>query len=281
MEIGVGLVRKLYADYEDLISRHNELIQQHKDLKDQCNEAEDGIEQQTAFITALERRVLEKEAVITHLETRQGREATPASDRTMKTTKLPDPPVFFGTVDPLLDDWLSKMKSKLSANQDHYPTEALRMGYVENRVGGNAIKHLAPRLRTGSTNPFVSTEDMFEVLERVYGDPNRRQTASAEFRRLYQGGKDFNSFWAEFQRLAAGIDYSSENLVDELRSKVSAELERAIITETGPADIYALARKCQLYDQNIQKVKAREARTARRRQATTGVYSLPASDATL
>ena len=41
---------------------------------------------------------------------------------------------------------------------------------------------------------------------------------------------------------------------------MSAELERAIITKTDPGDVYALARKCQLYDQNIQKVKAREAR---------------------
>ena len=68
------------------------------------------------------------------------------------------------------------------------------MGYVENCVGGTAIKHLAPQLRSGSANPFQSAEEMLEVLKRVFGDPNRRMTALQEFRKLYQGNKDFNSF---------------------------------------------------------------------------------------
>ena len=118
------------------------------------------------------------------------------------------------------------------------------MGYVENRVGSTAIKHLAPRLRSGSANPFQLAEEMLEALERVFGDLNRRMTALQEFRKLYQGNKDFNSFWAEFQRLSTEIDYSLETLIDELRHKVSAELERAIITETDPVDVYALACKC-------------------------------------
>ena len=57
--------------------------------------------------------------------------------------------------------------------------------------------------------------------------------------------------WAEFQRLTAEIDCSPETLIDELRNKVSAELKRAIITETDPVDVDALARKCHLYGQNI------------------------------
>ena len=86
------------------------------------------------------------------------------------------------------------MRSKLKANSDHYPTSDLQMGYVENRVGGTAIKHLAPRLRSGSVNPFKLAEEMLEVLERIFADPNRRITALQEFRKLYQGNKDFNSF---------------------------------------------------------------------------------------
>jgi hypothetical protein len=214
--------------------------------------------------------------------TTPAREASPQTTA-QKSTKLPDPPIFTGDSDPAIDDWLSKMRSKLKANSDHYPTPDLQMGYVENRVGGTAIKHLAPRLRSGSVNPFKSAEEMLEVLERIFADPNRRMTALQEFRKLYQGNKDFNSFWAEFQRLAAEIDYSPETLIDELRNKVSAELERAIITETDPVDVYALARKCQLYDQNIQKVKAREARfqdksrSARTMPARQPISPAPAS----
>ena len=86
------------------------------------------------------------------------------------------------------------MRSKLKANSDYYPTSDLQMGYVENRVGSTAIKHLAPRLRSSSVNPFKLAEEMLEVLERIFADPNRRMTALQEFRKLYQGNKDFNSF---------------------------------------------------------------------------------------
>lgn len=196
------------------------------------------------------------------LQAYRARDSTPQpqSSSSSKSTKLPDPPIFLGTTEPALEDWLSKMKTKLIANHDHYPTEALQMGYVENRVSGQASKHLAPRLRSDAINKFTTADEMFETLDRVYGDPDRAQTAQNDFRKLYQGTKDFNSFWADFQRLSSELDYSPKTLISELRNKVSAELERAIITEIDPVDVYALARKCQLYDQNIQKVKAREAR---------------------
>jgi hypothetical protein len=99
-----------------------------------------------------------------------------------------------------------------------------------------------------------------ETIEKVYRDPDCCTTALQEFRKLYQGNRDFNSFWAEFQCLAAEVDYSPETLIDELYNKVSVDLEYAIITETDPVDVYTLARKCQQYDINIQRLKARESR---------------------
>jgi hypothetical protein len=201
------------------------------------------------------------------------RETSPQPATVPKSTKLPHPPVFIGTLDPPFEDWLSKIRSKLKANHDHYPTEDLRMGYVENRVGGTAIKHLAPRLRASATNPYKTSDEMLETLEKVYRDPDRRTTALQEFRKLYQGNRDFNSFWAEFQRLAAEVDYSPETLIDELRNKVSVDLEYAIITETDPVDVYALARKCQQYDINIQRLKARESRIPARNHTALPVQT--------
>jgi hypothetical protein len=97
---------------------------------------------------------------------------------------------------------------------------------------------------------------MLETLEKVYRDPDRHTTALQEFQKLYQGNRDFNSFWAEFQYLAAEIDYSPETLIDKLYYKVSVDLEYTIITKTDPVDIYTLARKCQQYNINIQRLKA-------------------------
>jgi hypothetical protein len=117
-----------------------------------------------------------------------------------------------------------------------------------------------------------------ETLEKVYRDPDCCTTALQEFRRLYQGNKDFNSFWAEFQYLAAEIDYSPETLIDELYNKVSVDLECTIITETDPVDVYTLARKYQQYNINIQRLKARESRIlARNRTIPQVPVPVPAS----
>ena len=68
--------------------------------------------------------------------------------------------------------------------------------------------HLEPRLRKGAMKPFLTAEEMFDQLERTYGDSNRKQTAINDFRALRQGSKDFNTFWAEFQHLAAELDHN-------------------------------------------------------------------------
>ena len=90
------------------------------------------------------------------------------------------------------------MTSKLDVNNVHYPTAKSQMAYIQNRVGGNAAKHLAPRFRYDARNPFINANKVLEALNRVYGDPNRRRTAINEFRRLRQNNKEFNVFWANF-----------------------------------------------------------------------------------
>ena len=121
--------------------------------------------------------------MIQHLEERiveaRSRGATPSSTTTNgdKSIKLPDPAVFMGAADQNFDNWLSKIRRKLSANADHYITDALRIAYVESRVDGPAGKHLAPRLRETSANQFCTADEMLEVLEKVYADPNHELTA--------------------------------------------------------------------------------------------------------
>ena len=80
-----------------------------------------------------------------------------------------------------IDVWESKIIKKLTANSDHYPSEALRMAYVNSRVDGEAYKHLAARLRIDTQKPFATAEEMFKVLQKAYGDVNRAHTAMNKF----------------------------------------------------------------------------------------------------
>jgi hypothetical protein len=152
------------------------------------------------------------------------------------------------------------MQSKLEANHDHFPTQALQIGYIQSRVAGIAALHINPRLRPTATNKFKTADEIFEVLEKVFGDPDRRYTARQAYRKLYQNKDSFATFWAEFQRLTVELDIDEETLIDDLRHKVSSKMQAALVTEINPISLHALARKCLLIDQNIQKLQKQEAR---------------------
>ncbi len=106
------------------------------------------------------------------------------------SAKLPDPPVYEGKANLSIDDWLAKIRTKLTTNHDHYNTEPLRIGYIQNQVRGEAIKHLTPHLHTNASNAFTNTKKILTTFKRIYGDPNRKQTTTNALRKLYQN-KDF------------------------------------------------------------------------------------------
>ena len=130
-------------------------------------------EQQEGVVKYLEKEV--EKLRLTLIEERRSDVATTSfstiSQREKRSMKLPDPPVFSDGKEPNIDHWLAKRRSKLLANEDHMPTEILRKAYVENRVNGDAMRHMEARLRKGAVKPFETAEEMLELLERIYWDP--------------------------------------------------------------------------------------------------------------
>src|SRR5271154_1582565 len=243
--------------HDDQIEVHNELVQMVDDASARVNQLEEIVQKRDATIakqgTTLLRLLDENE------ENRLSRQNTPSIPEPKKSTKLPDPPIFEGK-DQDLDSWLSRMRNKLLANGDHYPTDPLKIAYTESRVGGEAAKHIAPRMRVTAINRFRTAEEMFDCLTQVYGDPDRRHTAQRLYSKLYQNRRPFAEFWAEFQRLAAELDYNQTTMIDDLRFKLSPSLQNALVHVPDPTDIYEFARTCQRVDQRLKDIQAVQAR---------------------
>jgi hypothetical protein len=51
-------------------------------------------------------------------------------------------------------DWLSYIKNKLRENADYYFTKLMKLAYVKGLIGGEAAKHISPRLRDDAINPY-------------------------------------------------------------------------------------------------------------------------------
>jgi hypothetical protein len=153
-----------------------------------------------------------------------------------------------------------KIRLKLEANIDHFPNDKMQMSYLQSRLGGLAVRHVNPSLRITSTNMLQSAEEIIQLLEKVFSDPDRRHTAQTEYRKLYQGKNTFTTFWAEFQRLTAELDYSEETLLDDLRFKINQGMQKALVAEVGATTLHEFAKKCMLVDQNLQRIQEKEKR---------------------
>ena len=82
-------------------------------------------------------------------------------------------------------DWLSRIKNKLRENADYYPTKSMKLAYVEGLIGGEVAKHISPRLRDDTVNPYTTIQDLFEHLTFAYENPNRLFIAKNKFKKLF------------------------------------------------------------------------------------------------
>lgn len=177
-----------------------------------------------------------------------------------RSPKLPDPPVFTDNKEPDIVEWESAMRNKFQGNEDWYPTDQNKLAYTRSRLGGEAMKHLASRFRKDSPKPFITAEEIFETLDQIYGDPNRRVNAMKAFRRLRQVGqfRVFIAFWAEFQRLASDAEiFDTGLLLEDLRDKMSYELQKALVLESTD-NLYEFAKKAQHTDQVLRDLAERK-----------------------
>jgi hypothetical protein len=53
-------------------------------------------------------------------------------------------------------DWLSRIKNKLRENADYYLIESMKLVYVEGLIGGEAAKHISPRLRDDAIDLYTT-----------------------------------------------------------------------------------------------------------------------------
>ncbi len=235
-----------------VMNEYNKKIVKFEEFTTEYNNCIDELNDAKLIIRELKVKLREKNLGNTPLPTTEGDVAVPTSK------KLPDPPIFTDDKDPTIDDWLSAMRNKLEENADWFSTDVQQKAYVRTRIGGDAMKHLTSRFSKDSIKPYTTADEIFEDLYQIFGDPNRRTNALKAYRRLKQVGpfKNFNTFWAEFQRLASDSKlYNQEALLEDLKDKMSYELQKALATESYKAtDLHEFAKMCRYTNQTLRDV---------------------------
>ncbi|RJE17280.1 hypothetical protein PHISCL_10383, partial [Aspergillus sclerotialis] len=114
-----------------------------------------------------------------------------------------DPPVLIDGQDPTFELWELRVRDKLDANSDHFPTARQRLAFVKGRCSGEAASHLLHRSRPGAADPYDDAEDVIQHLKMIYDDVNKDQKAMSRFYKLQIKNSDnFQKFLSEFTYLA-------------------------------------------------------------------------------
>jgi hypothetical protein len=153
------------------------------------------------------------------------------------------------------------MRSKLKENADWFSIETSKKAYVCTRINKDAIKHLASRFKKNSIKSFLIAKEIFDDLNRVFDDFNKRVNALKTYRRLKQVemNREFHIFWTEFQRLTSDSEiYDEVVLLKNLKDKMFWDLQKTLASNIYKIiDLYEFVRLCQFIDQTPKNVNSK------------------------
>ncbi len=177
-------------------------------------------------------------------------------EKTKKSVVISDSTIFIKDK-AKFEHWLSIMQSKLKANVDWYSIERMTMTYVSIKLDEETYKHISAKLNKSSSRRYLTVDEIFENLKRVYVDLNKMQTTINVFIRLTQVNKyaKLHVFWNEFQRLMKEMNLSKHFLLIELKRKMFYRLQNVMSSKFNIIDdIYELTRQAQLKENHYKRI---------------------------
>ncbi len=166
-------------------------------------------------------------------EARSQRESSTLSDNGNgndhhKSVKLPDPPIFTETGNPIWETWNTKIADKLDVNANHYPTEKIRIAYVISRLEGDADQQTYAKRRVDALSPYQSLSELLKHLKEIYEDQDLIRKCRREYVALKQLNKLFSSFYSEFTRIFSFLNYDDIILMNDIQDKINNRLQNAL-----------------------------------------------------
>ena len=122
--------------------------------------------------------------------------------------KISDPPMYDGNREAL-EGFVAQLRLKLFSDPTRFPTPAIQMAYIFNRLQGRAQAQVLPFIK-GETIDLKDAEDIIQILHNAFGNPDLVATARAKLATLKQGKKEFNNYFGEFQMLVSKLSWNED-----------------------------------------------------------------------
>jgi len=173
--------------------------------------------------------------------------------------KFPNSPDFSGSDRTQLRGWIAQLRMVIRHKPASFPDKQSKMRYAFNRLRGVGLGQILPHVRE---NGIIGLEDipaLIQLLEAAFGDPNRVATAERKMREIKQKNREFSQYYAEFQVIAADLDWNPSALRNALRIGLSEEMKDSITYSDMPEDLPAFVTVCQKRDNQIRQRRAEKA----------------------
>ncbi|KGM91409.1 uncharacterized protein PADG_12501 [Paracoccidioides brasiliensis Pb18] len=136
------------------------------------------------------------------------------------------------------------MKNKLWENADHYPTECMRIAYIENWTDGDAACHIAFCMEEDHSEQYQTAEEMFEHFKSIYEDANKLQNAKSDYHKLIMhNGDNCHEFVTKFLHLAGEAKIVRGDYKTDFNDKLSFDLQKMVAVANAITDTYAEFQK--------------------------------------
>jgi hypothetical protein len=173
--------------------------------------------------------------------------------------KFPDSPDFSGSDRTQLRGWIAQLRMVIRHTPSRFPDEQAKMRYAFNRLSGLALKQILPHVRDNGDIGLADLPAFIQLLEAAFGDPDRVATAERAMKDIKQKNREFSLYYAEFQVIAADLDWNPSALRNALRSGLSEEMKDSFIHTDMPDELPAFVTLCQKRDNQIRQRKAEKA----------------------
>ena len=173
--------------------------------------------------------------------------------------KFPNSPDFSGSDRTQLRGWIAQLQMVIRHKPASFPDEQSKMRYAFNRLRGIALGQILPHVREDGTIGLEDLTAFIQLLEAAFGDPDRVATAEQEMRDIKQKNRMFSQYYAEFQVIAADLDWNPSALRNALRMGLSEEMKDSFTYSDMPEELPAFVTVCQKRDNQIRQRRAEKA----------------------
>lgn len=240
------------AEIQDLNGEAQVLDADLADARKELAETQTQLEEQRSVVRAL---------------VAGSRQASPAPDQTTRATskKFPDPSVWKSGTPSEWKQWKMSLRAKLKNNADWFSDENARKDFIMKVIADESWEIAEPYFQDNA----ATVDTILEALDYRWADPMEKQTARSEYQAYLQLTKPFAEFIAKFQTLARTAEIPEEIQIEDLRTKMSFDLQSQAASYE-PKDLRSFIAYLQRTARNLEQVKQQRQRASQARRERGG-----------